>query len=43
MEKGIPVITYFGATGHGKCLVDAIIAFGVKSPQRKEVVTRSTV
>ena len=31
------VIVYYGAAGHGKGLVDAMGAFGVKSPLRKAV------
>ena len=40
MEKGFPVIAYFGASGHGKGLVDAMSGFGVKGPLRRAVVTQ---
>ena len=33
------VIIYFGASGHGKGLVDAMSAFGVKGPLSKAVLT----
>ena len=33
------VIVYYDASGHGKGLVDAMGAFGVKTPLRKEVLT----
>ena len=32
-------LCYFGVSGHGKGLVDAMSGFGVKSPLRKAVVT----
>ena len=38
-ETGIPIICYFGVSGHGKGLVDAMSGFGVKGPLRKAVVT----
>ena len=34
-----PVIAYYGVCGHGKGLVDAMSAFGVKTPLRRAVVT----
>ena len=37
-EIGIPIICYFGVSGHGKDLVDAMSGFGVKDPLRKAVV-----
>ena len=38
-ERGVPVIWYYGVTGHRKGLVNAISGFGVKGPLRKAVVT----
>ena len=43
MEKGVPAIDYFGASGHGKGLVDAMSGFGVKGPLRRAVITRFTL
>ena len=39
-EKGISVICYYGVSGHGKGLVDAMSGFGAKGPLRKAVVTQ---
>lgn len=36
-----PVLTYYGASGHGKGLVDAMSGFGVKGPIRKAVITEN--
>ena len=33
------VVKYYGPSGHGKGLVDAMSAFGVKGPLQKEVIT----
>ena len=33
------IIVYYGVSGHGKGLVDAMSAFGVKTPLRRAVVT----
>ena len=33
------VIVYYGVSGHGKGLVDAMSGFGVKGPLRREVIT----
>ena len=33
------VIVYYGVSGYGKGLVDAISEFGVKSPLRRAVIT----
>ena len=35
------VIIYYGITGHGKGLVDAMSAFGVKSPLSRAVITKN--
>ena len=35
------VIVYYGASGHGKGLVDAMSAFGVKRPMLKAVLTQN--
>ena len=35
------VIVYYGASGHGKGLVDAMSAFGVKRPLLKAVLTQN--
>ena len=40
MEKGVPGIAYFDASGHGKGLVDAMSGFGVKGPLRRAVITQ---
>ena len=32
------IITYYGASGHGKGLVDAMSGFGVKGPLKKAVI-----
>ena len=40
MEKGVPVIAYFGASSHGKGLVDAMSGFGVEGPLRRAVKTQ---
>ena len=32
------LILYFGAAGHGRCLVDGMSAFGVKNPLRKAII-----
>ena len=37
-EQRQTVIVYYGAAGHGKGLVDAMSAFGVKTPLKREVV-----
>ena len=34
------VIAYYGVSGHGKGLVDAMSSFGVKQPLRKAIVER---
>ena len=34
------VIIYYGLSGHGKCLVDATSAFGVKTPIRHAVLPK---
>ena len=34
-EIQIPIILYYGVNGHGRCLVDAMSGFGVKSPLRR--------
>ena len=39
VRKGKRVIVYYGASGHGKGLVDAMSGFGVKGPLRKAVIT----
>ena len=39
MDTGVLVIAYYGASGHGKGLVDAMSGFGVKGPIRKAVIT----
>lgn len=39
VKIGFPIIWYYGVSGHGKGLVDAISGFGVKGPLRKAVVT----
>ena len=39
-KKVVPVIAYFGASVHGKGLVDAMSGFGVKGPLRRAVVTQ---
>ena len=38
-KLGKTIIVYYGVAGHGKGLVDAMSAFGVKSPLRRAVVT----
>ena len=38
-ERGAPVVWYYGVSGHGKGLVNAMSGFGVKGPLRKAVVT----
>ena len=35
------VIIYYGISGHGKCLVDAMSASGVKSPLSRAVITKN--
>ena len=35
------IIIYYGVSGHGKGLVDAMGAFGVKSPLTKAVITQN--
>ena len=35
------VLTYYGASGHGKGLVDAMSGFGVKGPIHKAVITEN--
>ena len=35
------IIVYYGVSGHGKGLVDAMSGFGVKGPIRRAVVTKS--
>ena len=37
MDLGKVVISYYGASGHGKGLVDAMSGFGAKEPIRKAV------
>ena len=39
MKTKKKIIVYYGASGHGKGLVDAMSGFGVKGPLRKAVVT----
>ena len=39
-KLGKTIIVYYGVSGHGKGLVDAMSAFGVKSPLRRAVVTQ---
>ena len=39
MNLGKTFIIYFGVSGHGKGLVDAMSGFGVKTPMRKAIVT----
>ena len=38
---GKVIITYYGASGHGKGLVDAMSGFGVKGPLKRAVMTES--
>ena len=38
-ESGMPVIVYYGVSGHGKGLVDVISGFRVKSWLRRAVIT----
>ena len=38
MKSGKTYICYFGASGHGRCLVDTMSSFGVKGPLRKEII-----
>ena len=38
-ERGVPVVWYYGVSGHSKGLVDVMSGFGVKGPLRKAVVT----
>ena len=38
-EIGIPIIHYFGVSGHGKGLIDPMSGFGFKGPLRKVVIT----
>ena len=38
-ETGKTLITFYGTSGHGKGLVDAMSSFGVKAPIRKAVLT----
>ena len=40
-KLGKTIIVYYGVCGHGKGLVDAMSAFGVKSPLRRAVVTEN--
>ena len=40
-EKDKTIIVYYGVSGHGKGLVDAMSAFGVKTPLRRAVVTEN--
>ena len=37
-EKNKTIIVYYGAAGHGKGLVDAMSAFGVKTPLKRAVI-----
>ena len=37
---GKVVIAYYGVSGHGKGIVDAMSSFGVKEPLRKEIVQK---
>ena len=37
-EIGIPIIRYFGVSGHGKGLIDPMSGFGFKGPLRKVVI-----
>ena len=32
------IIIYYGASGHGRGLVDAMSSFGLKGPLRKEII-----
>ena len=38
-DRGVPVVWYYGTSGHGKGLVDAISGFKVKGSLRKAIVT----
>ena len=38
-ETSKTVVVYYGVSGHGKGLVDAMSGFGVKGPLRREVIT----
>ena len=38
MELLKTIIAYFGAAGHGRCLVDGMSSFGVKNPLRKSII-----
>ena len=41
MDLGKIVISYYGASGHGKGLVDAMSGFGAKEPIRKAVYRKN--
>ena len=43
MDKGVPVIAYYGASGHGKGLVDAMSGFGVKEPLEKQLSQKISI
>ena len=38
MSEGKTLISYFGPSGHGKGLVDAMSGFGVKGPLKRAVI-----
>ena len=40
MNNKKTVIVYYGVSGHGKGLVDAMSGFGVKQPVRKAIIQK---
>ena len=38
MSLGKEVIIYYGASGHGRGLVDGMSSFGVKTPLRRQII-----
>ena len=39
LELQKPIIVYYGASAHGRGLVDAMSPFGLKAPLRKDIIT----
>ena len=39
IEKQVKILVYYGVSGHGKGLVDAMSSFGVKAPLLRAVIT----